>query len=411
MELKITFQKLSEEIKEKILNQLKTKEVQEMIAKIKDAQDSGKFEVVISTGDLDRMGEVINSDGWDLEFYKSNPVVLWAHDYIGLPIGLTENIEIKEGKLVASGKFAPEDANPFAQQVRKLYDLGIQRATSVGFLEKERKDNNILRAELLEWSFVPVPANPFALSTLRNSGIDTEVLITKGIIVPVKEEPKEGDTCEMADGTEGEYHADENGEMVCMPKKGTKPEPETEGEYIIIRIKDPDYFDPDSFRTIDISKDEGIKATVGCKKGEYGGGKCKIGTEVQRYLFDKEKWTLSEAEAWVKEHKKAEKQDEEDLAVKVGAELTKLQTEIDAAIVAHSRNIIELLSQKKSIAALGNKKPQGDKSGDGTNLGRAPAGLEELEDYIFLRQILQKVDKIIEDGLRKTKEKIRSSKN
>jgi len=415
MELKTTFQKLSEEIKAKISEQIKTKEIREIIEKTLKAEDSGRFEVVLSTGDVDRMGESLNPEGWDLEFYKTNPVVLWAHDYMGLPIGMTENVEVKEGKLIALGKFAPADANPFAQQVRKLYDLGFQRATSVGFLEKEREENKIVKAELLEWSFVPVPANPFALSTLQNSGVDTMALITKGIIVPVKqEEPKEGDPCTMEDGTEGEMHLDENGELVCMPKQGQKPEPETEGEYIIIRVKDPDYFDPDSFRTIDISKDDGIKATIGCKKGEYEGGKCNIGTEVQRYLFDKEKWTLSEAEAWVEEHKEAKKQEEKpeegSLVEKVGAELTQMQTKIDSAIVEHSRKIIELLSEKKSNAALKNKKLQGDKSGEGTNLGREPAGLEELEDFIFLRQILQKVDKVIEDGLRKTKEKIRSSK-
>jgi polyhydroxyalkanoate synthesis regulator phasin len=410
MELKTTFQKLSEEIKSKISEQLKTKEVQEMVAKIKDAQDSGRFEVVISTGDVDRMGEVINPAGWDLEFYKMNPVVLWAHDYMSLPIGITESIEIKDGKLVATGKFAPADANLLAQQVRKLYDLGMQRATSVGYLEKERKDNNISKAELLEWSFVSVPANPFALSTLRQSGIDTEVMITKGIIVPVKAEPKEGDPCTMDDGSDGVMKPNDNGELVCTPKEGAKPAPETEGDYIIIRVKDPDYFDPDSFRTIEISADEGIKATIGCKKGEYEDGKCQIGTEVQRYLFDKEKWTLEKAEAWVKDHEKSAKQDEGDLAAKIGAELTQMQSEIDAAIIAHTKNIIGLLSQKQN-AILEGKKLQGDKPGDGANLGREPAGLKELEEFIILRTILQKADIALEDGLKRLKERIRSSSN
>lgn len=84
---------------------------------------------------------------------------------------------------------------------------------------------------------------------------------------------------------------------------GEKPAPETSGDYIIIRVKDPGYFDPDSFRTIDISAAKGIKATVGCKKGEYSDGKCNVGTEVQRYLFDKDKWSEADAQAWVDEHK------------------------------------------------------------------------------------------------------------
>lgn len=540
--MKTTFQKLSEEIKAKILGQLKTKEVQKMIEKTLKAEDSGRFEVVLSTGDMDRMGEVLDPNGWDLEFYKTNPVVLWAHDYQGLPIGMTEKIEIKDGKLMASGKFAPADANPLAQQVRKLYDLGFQRATSVGFLEKEREGNKIIKQELLEWSFVPVPANPFALSTLRNSGVDTMALITKGIIVPVKgavashetdkaDEDREWDADEAvqrilkwAGGPDKEnvdwekfrqgfgwydeeaadnitsyklpHHdvfdgslkvvwngvraamaalmgarggvdiPDEDWDSVynhlarhykqfdkeppekaiggakpvgmiagypvftCRHLKGIsadaaatifrgiwsqKPEPEVTEQYIRIRVKDPDYFDDDSFRTITISEDEGIRAIIGCRKGEYEGGRCNVGTEVQSYLFDKEKWTLSEAEAWVEEHKKTERQEEEEpeegnLTEKIGAELTQMQTKVDAAITEHSRNIINLLGEKKTKAALKDKKLQGDQPGEGVNFGREPAGLKDLEDYLFLRQILQKVDKVIEDGLRKTKEKIRSSK-
>ncbi len=513
MELKTTFQELNEEIKTKISEQFGTKEMKKMVEKITKAEDSGKFEVVITTEDVDRAGEIIDVNGWDLEFYKENPVVLWAHNYIQPQIGLTENIRIENGKLIASGRFAPEEANPFAQQVRKLYEGGFVRSASVGFLEKEREGNKITKAELLEWSFVPVPANPFALSTLRQSGIDTEVLITKGIIVPTKakgavashetskaDEDKEWDgdgavqrILKWAGGPDkenvdwekfrqgfgwydeeasdnitsyklphhdildGELKVVWNGVRAAMaalmgarggvdipdedwdgvynhlarhyeqfekepPEKAIrgiwrqKPEPEVTEQYIRIRVKDPDYFDPDSFRTITISEDEGIKAIIGCKKGEYEGGKCRIGTEVQSYLFDKEKWTLSEAEAWVEEHKKSEKEKQEEekpeegsLTEKIGAELTQMQTKIDSAIVEHSRKIMDLLKNKNLSAALG-EKSQGDTPGGEANLGREPAGLKDLEEYLFFRQILQKVDKVIEDGLRKTREKIRSSK-
>jgi hypothetical protein len=294
MELKTTFEKLSDEIKEKISLQLETKEVQEMLAKIKSSEDSGSFEVVISTGDIDRAGESIDPEGWDLGFYKSNPVVLWAHDYLNLPVGMTESVEKKDGKLIARGKFAPAEANPFAQQVRMLYDNGFVRTASVGFIEKERKDNLIIKAELLEWSFVPVPANPFALSTLSKAGIDTEAFITKGLIVPIKEENE-------------------------------KPDQEQEPAV-------------------------------------------------------------------------------PDLAEKINEQFIKLQTTIEVC----SKNIIEALEKKQFIVAL-DEKLQGGKPGEGAKNGREPAGLKELEDFLFLRQVLQKVDKVIEDGLRKTKEKIRNS--
>jgi len=308
MEFKTTFQKLTDEIKEKISSHLKEKEVQEMLAKIKSSEDSGSFQVIISTGDVDRMGESIDPKGWDLGFYKNNPVVLWAHDYMNPPIGMTESVEEKDGKLIATGKFAPAEANPFAQQVRKLYDAGFVRTASVGFIEKERLDNNITKAELLEWSFVPVPANPFALSTLSKAGIDTEAFITKGLIVPVKEEAEK-------------------------PKEEDKP-----------------------------------------KEGE-------------------QKPNESEEQ----------KPKDDDLAEKVSAELSQIRTTVEM----HSKNIIDLFKEKQ-IGAL-EQKLQGGKPEEGAKNGRDPAGLKELEDFLFLRQVLQKVDKVVEDGLRKTKEKIRAS--
>lgn len=194
--------KLSEEIKAELKKQLRSKETKEAIKQIKQAEDSGTFEVVISTKDVDRQGESINPEGWDLTFYKMNPVVLWAHDYLSLPIGITEEIEVKDGKLIAKGKFAPEHANPFAQQVRRLYDLGIVRATSVGFIAKETEGNEISKAELLEFSFVPVPANPFALSLMRTNNLNPKEYITKGILIKQEEpqtpKPEEPETQEEA---------------------------------------------------------------------------------------------------------------------------------------------------------------------------------------------------------------------
>jgi len=80
---------------------------------------------------------------------------------------------------------------------------------------------------------------------------------------------------------------------------------ETTPNEIRIRVKSPDKYDPKSFRYITISEDKGIKAVIGCPKGKFKGGKCEVGTEIQSYRFDKEKWSKSEAKKWVEEHKKA----------------------------------------------------------------------------------------------------------
>lgn len=186
-----TYKKLSEEIKSALVEHLQSKEVQEFIEKTKAATDSGSFEVIVSTADIDRQGESIDQGGWNFGLYKQNPIVLWAHDYSMLPIGVTESIETIDGKTVAKGKFAPEEANPFAQQVRRLYDLKIVRATSVGFIAKQMEGNKITEAELLEFSFVPVPANPYALSLMKTNNLDVQEFMTKGLLAKEEEQPEE----------------------------------------------------------------------------------------------------------------------------------------------------------------------------------------------------------------------------
>jgi len=77
-----------------------------------------------------------------------------------------------------------------------------------------------------------------------------------------------------------------------------KPEPEVTENTIRIRVRDPGDFEDDSFRTINIgASTQGIKATVGRLKGENT-------MTIQSYVFDKEKWTVEDAQAWVDEHKK-----------------------------------------------------------------------------------------------------------
>lgn len=192
--MKDNLKKLTEETKIALIKSITSDSCTDLIAKTKSSNDgdSGSFRVIISTADVDRQGESVDQTGWDLSFYKSNPIVLWAHDYGSLPIGMCTKIEVDAGKLIAEGKFAPEEANPFAQKVRKLYDLGMINTTSVGFIPKEfnmEKDGVISKSELLEFSFVPVPANPFALrlDQIKELGLDLEMLKTKGMEFKINE--------------------------------------------------------------------------------------------------------------------------------------------------------------------------------------------------------------------------------
>lgn len=139
---------------------------QAFIAEIKEVEDR-TFEVIASTEGTDRDGEVLIQAGIDMKNYLLNPVILFGHDYHSLPIGKATAIEQRDGKTIIRGVFASKEANPLAEQVFQLYKEGILKAVSVGFIAKRYDGMHITESELLELSFVPVPANPEALS-VRN---------------------------------------------------------------------------------------------------------------------------------------------------------------------------------------------------------------------------------------------------
>ena len=75
-------------------------------------------------------------------------------------------------------------------------------------------------------------------------------------------------------------------------------------DYIRSGHERPDQYDKDSMRTIEIDATEGIKAVIGCPKGNFIGGKCSVGTQVQSYLFAREKgWTMPKAKEWFEKSK------------------------------------------------------------------------------------------------------------
>lgn len=213
--MKDALKNIGAEVAEKIVERLQSPEVRALIDSIKSAsdEDTGTFRVVGTTENLDRYQEVIKLDGWDVERYMQNPVILWGHDHNRL-IGMTTSIEIVDGKMVFNGKFAPTEEG---QEKRRLYDLGFLRATSVGFIEKEREGNLITKAELLELSFVSVPANPYALSLAFEKGISEQELVTKGIITV------ERDAEEVAKTAETVEEAPVEPEVTQTPEEAPEP--------------------------------------------------------------------------------------------------------------------------------------------------------------------------------------------
>lgn len=162
-----------------------------------DPEDDGPFqrrlEFRASNATVDRYGDILRPDGWDLKNYRRNPVFLWSHDSFSPPIGRSVREYVADsGQAKGAGDeswkrkelrqvimFAPRSVNPLAMTIFRLYKHKYLRAVSVGFLPKERlliddqdeRDKLGLgsygivytKMELLELSGVTIPANPDAL--------------------------------------------------------------------------------------------------------------------------------------------------------------------------------------------------------------------------------------------------------
>ena len=137
------------------------------------AVDAKRRSVVIAANDKARSLPEIDLAGLQFDNYRRNPVVMWAHDSTGrspsggLPIGRTLSISrTAEGGIMAEFEFLEDD--PFAQRIRNAWDKGFLQAASISWLPIETRparggSARDIRAELLEWSIVSVPADPDAL--------------------------------------------------------------------------------------------------------------------------------------------------------------------------------------------------------------------------------------------------------
>jgi HK97 family phage prohead protease len=134
---------------------------------------------VASDETVDRYGDVIRANGWQLDAYRKNPVLLFGHQSRALPIGRVEPIAVEGTRLVATAEFAPAGMSAFADTVWQMVRAKILNAVSVGFAPlappNPRFDENgdwtgfeFVAQELLELSVVPVPANPSALQLAKS---------------------------------------------------------------------------------------------------------------------------------------------------------------------------------------------------------------------------------------------------
>jgi HK97 family phage prohead protease len=129
---------------------------------------------IISTSAPDRAGDVVLPAGLrNRDEFLKNPVVLWAHQRTMPPIGICQTLDVQPDRIVAETKFSA--SSPLAADVFKLYAEGILRGWSIGFLPVKvvptRTGLRIEEWDLLEYSAVPVPENPGALTMAVQKGM------------------------------------------------------------------------------------------------------------------------------------------------------------------------------------------------------------------------------------------------
>lgn len=139
-------------------------------------REKGIMRAVISSGQPDRGGDIVDQKSWKIDNYLRNPVVLWAHDHSRPSVAKTLDLFINEdGMLEAVFQFALEHS-VLARELFGLYADGFLNSFSVGFTNGRSEEKDGYRVlydnELLEFSCVNVPMDALALAKSNGSVVD-----------------------------------------------------------------------------------------------------------------------------------------------------------------------------------------------------------------------------------------------
>ncbi len=181
---------------------------------------------IFSTPAVDRHGEVVMQEGWKLQDYLANPVVLWSHDNYQFPLAQMVSLGFENGNLVGSMKFAVDEYDVAATAFRLMKGKYL-RAFSVGFMNNVYEIDNgtdmvrLMENVLLEVSIVNVPANQEALAKIKS--IDP--------LKDAEEKPVEDETPVVEDPVPDEKKPDEE-PPVEDKKEDEEPELDAEGKAV-----------------------------------------------------------------------------------------------------------------------------------------------------------------------------------
>lgn len=145
---------------------------------VKQVNDDRTATFIASDDSVDRYGDIVHADGWDVKDFKKNSQFLFGHKSSALPIGKVLRTWVEGNKFMAKVTFLPEGLDEFADKCYKLLKGGFLNAVSVGFMPTKQEPiynddgrytgTRFLKQSLLELSLVPIPANSNALQVARS---------------------------------------------------------------------------------------------------------------------------------------------------------------------------------------------------------------------------------------------------
>jgi hypothetical protein len=141
--------------------------------KIREAtQDDLNFLFIVSSEDVDLMGDCITANGVDTSGFNRNPAVLDSHNSATMPVATSSAPAVSGKSLTAVAQFPKRGVSKNSDRVAAAVRSRLVRGASVGFIPLKwsfSKDPqrpmgvDFHECRLLEWSVCAIPANSSCL--------------------------------------------------------------------------------------------------------------------------------------------------------------------------------------------------------------------------------------------------------
>lgn len=170
----------------------------------------GHIPAIISSGERARDGFILEQHGLDFDRYRQNPVVLLNHDdgsggSSALPIARSRDEQRDDTRDITTAIAEFDMDDELAVRVLGKIERGMINSTSIRWIPLEHRIDRVkrdgadetepvivfTRSEVLEWSFVPIPADTNAI-VQRSDGTSaalTDLLAPERILTPEQFNP------------------------------------------------------------------------------------------------------------------------------------------------------------------------------------------------------------------------------